>query len=216
MDRDDRGRSVEYATELFARESEAQRWVRRELEARGLPLIQVSPLEGRLLAVLARSVDARRVLEVGTLGGYSALWLVSLLPPDARLLTLERVPEHAELAREAVRRAGEEGRIEVREGEAGEALAALVGDPPFDFVFIDADKEGYPRYLEEAARLLRPGGIVAVDNALWKGKAARPPEEDDASTRGVRELNRMMAEDPRFQGVIVPIRDGLAVARFRG
>lgn len=214
MDESVRQRCVEYAEGLYARETDAQRWVRSELERRDLPLIHVSPLEGRLLALLARTVDAARLLEVGTLGGYSALWLVSLLPGHAELLTLERHPDHAALAREAFQRAGEEDRIALREGDARTALAELPGDPPFDFVFVDADKESYPEYLEHAAALMRPGGLVVADNAFWKGKVLEP--DDEPGTRGIVEYNRMIAEDPRFEGLVLPVRDGLSVARFRG
>lgn len=245
MDESTAERNVAYAEALFAKESDAQRWIGSELESRGLPLIQISALEGRLLALLARAVDARRVLEVGTLGGYSALWLLSLLHTEARVVTLERDPEAMALAREGIARAGEESRVELLEGDARETMAELAGEPPFDFVFIDADKESYPAYLEHAASLLRPDGLVAGDNAFWDGRAAgaeaagqaaegvyepsgelqrglgaadRGPgeEEGDASLRGIRTFNRMLAEDPRFEGVIVPVRDGLAVARFRG
>lgn len=216
MDEETRDRCEAYATELYARESETQRWIREQLEARDLPLIQISALEGRILALLARSVDAGRVLEIGTLGGYSALWLLSLLPGHARLVTLERDPEHAELAREAFRRAGEEDRVELREGDARELLGALPGDPPFDVVFIDADKESYPTYLEEAAALMRPGGLLLADNSFLGGRAADPGEADDPAARGIREFNRVLSEGPRFEAVIVPVRDGLTVARFQG
>lgn len=209
-------RSIEYATELYARESDTQRWVLGQLEERDLPSVQISALEGRILAVLARSVDARRLLEVGTLGGYSALWLVSLLEGHARLVTVEKDPDAAAVAREAFRRAGEDDRIDLREEDAHELLPRLPGSPPFDFVFVDADKAGYPRYLESAASLMRPGGILAADNTFWEGRAADPAAEADDSTRGIRAFNETLAEDPRFEAVIVPVRDGLTVARFVG
>lgn len=216
MDEETRDRCVEYATGLYARESAAQEWIREELAERDLPPVHVSALEGRLLAVLARSVDATRLLEVGTLGGYSALWLVSLLERHARLLTLERDPDAAELARAAFRRAGEEERVALREGDARETLRELPATPPFDFVFVDADKEAYPRYLEASAELMRPGGLLAADNTFWRGEAADPPPDPDGATRGIRAFNRSLAEDPRFQAAAIPIRDGLTVARFVG
>lgn len=205
-----------YATELYAGGTETHAWIREELDRRGLPEIQVSPLEGRLLAVLAAAAGATRLLEVGTLGGSSALWLVSLLPGHARLTTLEKDPAHAELAREAFRRAGEEDRIELREGDAREILGDLAGGSPFDLVFVDADKEAYPDYLETSTALLRPGGLVLADNTFWKGRATSEPDPDDAATAAIRSFNRTVADDPRFEGVIVPIRDGLTVARYRG
>lgn len=206
---------VAYAEKLFAGEGQVHGWILRELEARGLPLIQVSPLEGRLLALLARAIDARRLLEIGTLGGYSALWLLSLLSPEARLTTVERDPACAALAREAFERAGEAGRVELLVGDARDEVPRLLGGPAFDLVFIDADKQSYPEYLEWSRSLLRPGGLVIGDNAFWDGLVV-DPAAGDGDTAGVREFNRRLAEDPRFQGVIVPIRDGLAVARFNG
>lgn len=211
-------RLLEYARELFARESEVHEWICAQIEARGFPPIHVSPLEGRILAVLAGLVGASRLLEIGTLGGYSALWLVSLLSEDARLISIENDPHHAELAREVIRRAGEEERIELRVGDAREILEhEILPDPAsrgaFDLVFIDADKEGYPYYLEAAADLLRPGGLLLGDNAFWEGKVVDDSACDPA-TEAIREFNRRLAEDRRFRGVILPVRDGLAAAMF--
>lgn len=222
-----------YIEELYAPETDAMRWIRSELEARDLPLIQVSALQGRLMALLASIAGARRLLEIGTLGGYSGLWLLSLLPEDARLVTLEVEPAHAELAREAFARAGEGRRAEVRLGEARETLRDLSGRASFDLVFIDADKEAYPFYLEQASRLLGPGGLLLADNTLWRGDVARIPdeaggsdagheaasesgEEPDAETRALRRFNRQLAEAPAFETILVPIRDGLTVARRTG
>jgi predicted O-methyltransferase YrrM len=204
-----------YVESLHAPETDTMRWIREELERRELPLIHVSALEGRLLALLAATAGARRLLEIGTLGGYSGLWLLSLLPSDARIVTLERDPAHAELARQAMARAGEEGRAEVRLGEARETLEDLAGRASFDLVFIDADKESYPFYLEEAAGLLGPGGLLLADNTLWKGRVADPSDQE-ASTAAIRTFNERLARDERFDAVIVPVRDGLTVARRRG
>lgn len=217
LDREAWNACLAYAEGLVAHETEAHRWIGAELEARGLPRIQVSPLEGKLLALLAALGGARRLLEVGTLGGYSGLWLVSLLPGDARLVTIEVDPAHAVLAREAFRRAGEEERIRLLEGDARELLPGLVGDAdgPFDLVFLDADKRSYPEYLERSTELLRPGGLLLGDNAFWDGRVVDDPDPDE-DTRGIREFNRRLAEDPRFQATIVPVRDGLAVGRFLG
>lgn len=216
MNAETRESCLRYATELYADETETHAWIRGELEARGLPEIQISPLQGRLMAVLAASAGASRLLEVGTLGGTSALWLLSLLPSEARLVTLEKDPDHAALAREAFRRAGEERRVELVEGEARQALTELSARPPFDLAFIDADKVGYPAYLEASAGLLRSGGLVLADNTFWKGRAPEETEPGDEATAAIRAFNRTVAEDPRFEGVIVPVRDGLTVARYVG
>lgn len=212
-----------YIEELYAPETETMRWIRGELEERGLPLIQVSALQGRAMAVLALLSGARRLLEIGTLGGYSGLWLLSLLPEDARLVTLEKESAHAELAREALERAGEERRAEVRLGDAREILRDLSGHAAFDLVFIDADKESYGFYLDQAARLLRPGGLLLADNTLWRGRVAEAPPEGEAgedgadpTTRALRSFNRDLAADGRFDAVLLPIRDGLTVARRKG
>ena len=202
-----------YVRQLFAAEDEVLEELRYEISRRGLPEIHISAEQGRFLQVLLRAVAARRVLEVGTLGGYSAIWMARALPPDGRLLTLEIDPGHAAFAREFVARAGLEDRVEIRIGDAAAAMAALDAAEPFDAVFIDADKEGYPAYLEQALRLLRPGGLVIADNAFWSGRVLdEDPEEE--STRAVQELNRRLAEHPHLTGTIVPMRDGLAVAVY--
>jgi predicted O-methyltransferase YrrM len=208
-----------YSEELFAPETEAHRWIRSEIEIRGFPPIHVSPLEGRILAVLAHLCGAGRLLELGTLGGYSALWLLSLLPEDALLITVEVDAGHADLAREAFERAGESRRIRLLEGEARAALEGeLIDDPgrsSFDLIFIDADKENYPYYLDAACDFLKPGGLLIGDNAFWEGRVVDVAARD-AETEAIRVFNRRLAEDPRFDGVLVPVRDGLAVAKFVG
>lgn len=199
----------EYLCGLFAREDDTLLALREEADRTGLPPIAISPDAGRLLQVLLRAVDARRVLEVGTLGGYSAIWMARALPPDGRLLTLEAEPAHAAFARRWLARAGVADRVEVREGRALELLPALDGER-FDVVFLDADKEPLPTYFEWALRLLRPGGLVIADNALWGGRVL-DSSETDAKTQGVREFNRRLASDPRVTGIVVPTHDGVAI-----
>lgn len=220
MDRETMESCVAYATELYAEESETHRWIRDEIEARGIPAIQVSPLEGRLLGLLARVADAARVLEIGTLGGYSGLWILSALPEEAELVTLEKAEAHAELAREAFARAGVDDRAEVRVGDAADVLEQMAvggrrAEATFDMAFVDADKESYPLYLDRLTTLMRPGGLVTADNVFWEGKVV-DRAEDDAGTRAIREFNRRLAEDEAFEAAVIPIRDGLAVARYRG
>jgi caffeoyl-CoA O-methyltransferase len=199
----------EYLCGLFAREDETLLALREEADRTGLPPIAVSPDAGRLLQVLLKAVGARRVLEVGTLGGYSAIWIARALPDDGRLITLEAEPTHAAFARRFLARAGVAERVEVREGRALDLLPALDGER-FDAVFLDADKEPLPTYFEWALRLLRPGGLLIADNALWGGRVY-DGAENDARTQGVREFNRRLASDPRITGIVVPTHDGVAI-----
>jgi predicted O-methyltransferase YrrM len=202
-------RLAEYVTELFAREDDALRAIRTGHRGHDLPEIHVSPDEGAILAMLLRTVAARRVLEVGTLGGYSGVWMARALPAGGRLVTIEGDPKHAAYARDAFARAGVAERVEVIEGAALDVLSGLAG--PFDAIFLDADKGLLPRYLDEAIRLLRPGGLLLCDNTYMDGAVA-DPAVSTADVRGMRELNRSVARDPRFVAAVIPVRDGLLAA----
>lgn len=203
----------EYIAGLFAREDEILASLREEADRTGLPPIAISADEGRLLQVLLTAIGARHVLEVGTLGGYSAIWMARALPPDGRLLSIEIEPEHAKFARRYVERAGLSSRVEVRVGRALEVLPSLDGQR-FDAIFLDADKEPLPTYFEWGLRLVRPGGLIIADNALWGGRVVDEGEADE-KTLAVRELNRRMASDPRVLGIVVPTHDGVAVGLVR-
>jgi predicted O-methyltransferase YrrM len=187
-------------------------------DAAGLPAIQVSPLQGRLLAILVAAQGARRILEIGALGGYSTIWLARALPPDGQVITLELNPTHAAVARANVVQAGLGDRVEVRVGPALDSLRALIaeGRGPFDFIFIDADKTGYPEYFALALRLSRRGTMIIADNVVRDGAVA-DPDSTDANVLAVRQLNDMMANEPRvtatvLQTVGVKGYDGFAVA----
>ena len=206
-------RAGDYITGLFSAEDELLAALREEADRTGLPPISISADEGRLLQVLLTAIGARRVLEVGTLGGYSAICMARALPPDGRLLTVDIEEKHAAFARRYIRRAELQDRIEVRVGRALDVLPALDGER-FDVMFLDADKEPLPTYFEWALRLVRPGGLIIADNALWGGRVY-DGEESDERTRGVREFNRRMSTDPRVLGIIVPTHDGVAVAVVR-
>lgn len=202
-----------YAADLFGREDRLLAELRTEMEDRGLPPIQVPARTGLLLHVLVRATGARRILEIGTLGGYSAIWMGRALPDGGRLVSLEKSSRHAAVAREAVARAGLDDRIEVREGRAADLLPTIGPDGEWDVVFLDADKESYLAYLEHARRLLRPGGLLLADNAFWKGRVLEE-DADDASTLGIQAFNEAVARDPAFVGTILPVGDGvLAAAR---
>ncbi len=207
-----------YIENLFAPQDEALEAAVRESQRAGLPEIQVSPNEGKLLQLLAEMVGARRILEVGTLGGYSAINLARGMAEDGTLISLELDEHHAEVARHNVARAGFDERVEIRVGDARELLARIAdnGEGPFDLVFIDADKQGYPEYLEWAMRLSRPGSLILGDNTIWDGTIINP---QDASTWAIYEFNERLAKDPRLSAIVLPLMrervDGLAIARVR-
>jgi caffeoyl-CoA O-methyltransferase len=209
----------DYIQNQFAPQDEALEAAVRESQRAGLPEIHVSPNEGKLLRLLAETVGARRILEIGALGGYSAINLARGMAEDGRLISLEIDEHHAEVARQNVERAGLAERVEIRVGDARELLAQLSeGDEgPFDLVFIDADKGGYPEYLEWALRLSRPGSLILGDNTIWGGAIIDP---QDDSTRAINEFNERIARDPRLSAIILPLMresmvDGLAIARVR-
>lgn len=200
-----------YAEDLFAREDPLLAELRAEMEGRGFPLIQVPARTGQLLSILVRAVGARKIVEVGTLGGYSALWMAKALPAHGRLLTLEVDSGHAELAREFVERAGRGEVVEVRVGDAAEILPEIGPDAGWDVVFLDADKERYSTYLRQAERLLRPGGLLVADNAFWRGRILEEADEADAATRALQEFNRTLAGHASFDATILPVGDGVAI-----
>jgi len=184
----------------------------------GLPPISVSPSQGTMLHVLARAQGARRILEIGTLGGYSAIWLGRALPTGGRLITLEAEPRHAEVARANLARAGLRDLAEVRVGPALETLPQLhaAGDAPFDLIFIDADKPAYPDYLSWSLRLSRPGTMIIADNVVRDGAVADPASRD-ANVQGVRRFIEMMAAEPRISATVIQTvgskgYDGFALA----
>jgi predicted O-methyltransferase YrrM len=167
--------------------------------AAGLPTIDVAPNQGKLLHLLARIQGAKRVLEIGTLGGYSTIWLARALPSDGRLVTLEAEAKHANVAKANIERAGLSSLVELRLGPALDSLALLhqEGVPPFDFIFIDADKQNIPRYLEWSLRLSRPGTVIITDNVVREG-AIINSEDPDPRVQGVRRFFEMVAADPRL------------------
>lgn len=198
----------DYITDLFAPEDDALRWIQAEAARRELPAISVKAHEGRLLQFLVRAVGARAVVEIGTLAGYSAVWMARALPPDGKLYTLEKSGKHAEVARASFTRAGVSERVELLEGDAHESLRRLHPRAPFDFVFIDAEKAGYAPYLAWAVEHLRPGGMVAAHNAFRGGKVLKPESDDD---RAMQSFNRALADDLRLDSLILAIGDGMAV-----
>lgn len=210
-----------YFTDLLSLQDEALTDALRASDAAGLPSINVSPPHGKLLQLLAQIQGARRILEIGTLGGYSTIWLARALPADGRLITLEYDPHHAQVARANLARAGLDGVTEVRVGPALDSLAALAAETPapepFDVVFIDADKVNNGRYVEWALKLTRPGSLIVLDNVVRRGKVADPVYTDD-SVRGTREGLELFAKHPKLTATAVQTvggkgYDGFALAR---
>jgi predicted O-methyltransferase YrrM len=207
-----------YVTELLVRPDQALNAALQRSGEAGLPAIHVSPPQGKLLELLARAMGARKILEIGTLGGYSTIWLARALPHDGALVTLEIDPKHAEVARHNLIRAGLDHLVELRLGPARETLSTLLaeGGGPFDLIFIDADKPGYPDYLEWALKLSRRGSLIVADNVVRDGaviEAASP----DPNVRAVRRFHELLSADPRASATVVQTvgakgYDGLAVA----
>ncbi|MFF2044387.1 O-methyltransferase [Kitasatospora sp. NPDC058170] len=177
---------------------------RAAADAAGLPRIAVAPNQGKLLHLLALTQGARRILEVGTLGGYSAIWLARALPADGELITLEIDPTHAGVARGNLARAGLDKVAEVRLGRAADSLAALAeeGAEPFDLVFIDADKPSNPEYFAWALKLTKPGSLIIVDNVV-RGGAVADADSTEPATVGTRRLHELIAAEPRVSGTSV-------------
>lgn len=204
-----------YIEGLFAPHDEILAAALEDMEQGGLPSINVSANEGKLLYLLAKLSGAKKVLEIGTLGGYSTIWLARALPADGRVLSLEYAPKHAEVARKNIARAGFADRVEVRLGAGLDLLPQIVanGEGPFDLFFIDADKDNYPGYLEWALKLSRPGSLILSDNLIRNGAVLNP---EPGSVSGiVAAYNRELAQNPRLESIILPIvrgnLDGLGV-----
>ena len=212
-----------YLTDLFVQRDDALTEALREADAAGVPSIHVSPTQGAFLHLLARIRGARRVLEVGTLVGYSTIWLARAVPspPEGLVLSLEIDPARAAMARTNVDRAGIGDRVEIRVAPAAESLAdleraAAAGSlAPFDLVFIDADKPNYPNYFDAVIDHVRPGGLIIADNVLWSGKVLLPADEQDHQTAALVRYAELVTDDPRVEQVMVPLRDGLLIARRR-
>ena len=184
-------------------------------EAAGLPAINVAPNQGKLLMLLARAIGARKILEIGTLGGYSTIWLGRALAPDGRLVTLEANPIYAEVARANIARAGLASLVEIRVGRALDTLPSLATEAPFDLIFIDADKPGTPGYFQWAVKLARPGSLIVVDNVVREG-AVLDAASEDASVQGMRRFFELAATDPRVSGTAIQTiggkgHDGIAI-----
>jgi predicted O-methyltransferase YrrM len=203
--KNDRWSAVDrYLEERLLGADEVLAAVLEDIRAHHLPAISVSPSQGKLLFVLARAMGARRILELGTLGGYSGIWLARALPPDGRLVTIEVEPTHAEVARRSFERAGVSRLVDLRVGSALTALPRIEADGtgPFDFIFIDADKPAYTEYLDWAIRLCRSGGLILADNVVRNGEVTEATSVDVAVV-GVRRFMAAVETDRRVSATAI-------------
>jgi predicted O-methyltransferase YrrM len=206
----------DYIVATFAQEDDLLKAMPADAEKRGIPLINISPEQGKFLQVLMGALGAKRVLEVGSLFGYSTLWMARALPTDGKLVTIELSPLHADATRENIAKAGLSDKVEVRQGDAREVLPQLAAEAPFDLAFIDAEKAQYVDYFEQVMQLMRKGGLVIADNASANGRAWQAePQENRDHVLAIRALNQRMASDPRLTSVLVPISDGMCVGVVR-
>ena len=206
-----------YIEKLFLAPDFALEAALNSSKAAGLPTINVSPAEGKLLHMLARIQGARKILELGTLGGYSTIWLARALPPEGRLISLEIDPKRAEIARANIARAELANAVEIRVGPAADSLHKLLieGRGPFDLIFIDADKQGYAEYLQWSLKLSRPGTLIVADNVVRKG-AVTDPGSADENVQGIRKFNEALTAEKRVTTTVIQTvgckgYDGLAL-----
>jgi predicted O-methyltransferase YrrM len=211
----------EYLSDVVVRPNSPLKRAVRSALAAGMPPIEVAPNAGKLLKLLVQLSGARRVLEIGTLAGFSTIWMAQGLPDDGKLVTCEYLPKHARVARANVDAAGIGHKVEIRVGAALDSLPALEGEgrDPFDFVFIDADKENNPHYLNWAIRLGRPGTAIVMDNVVWEG-ALLDPSMDQVNAPGIITALEIMGEDPRLDATVIQTVgskgwDGFALALVR-
>jgi caffeoyl-CoA O-methyltransferase len=199
-----------YIDELFAVQDEALLQAWENIPKKGLPAINITPEEGRCLQFLVRACSAKKALEIGTLGGYSGIWIARGLLPGGKLITLEIQERHAQVAREHFALAGLSDQVEVCVGDAHTTLSQLSSQAPFDFVFIDADKPAYSDYFDWAMENTRLGGVIATHNAFRHGAVA-DEADTDINTQVIRSLNQRVAQDPRLISTIYPAGDGTLV-----
>lgn len=206
-----------FAEKLFPDDPVQEATLRASEDARLAP-INVTAAQGKFLMLLAKAIRARRVLEIGTLGGYSTIWLARGLPTDGRIITMEIDPETAQVARENIARAGFEGMVDVRIGRAVDSLRTLTDEAPdpFDLIFIDADKPNNPAYVDWAIRLARPGSLIVVDNVVRDGRVA-DAASGDPDVQGARQLFDLLATEPRLTATAIQTvggkgYDGFALA----
>lgn len=208
----------EYINRLFVKEDEALMNVPASIGEAGIPSISISANQGKFLHLMAKLVNAKKILEIGTLAGYSTIWMARALPPGGRLITLELDPLHAEVARKNIRAAGLEAVVDIRIGKAMDSLQQMeaAGEGPFDMIFIDADKPPYAEYFQWAVRLSRPGTLIIADNVIREGKILDEHDKDEM-VAGVQRFNKMLSENSAVDATIIQTigekeHDGMALA----
>ncbi len=201
-----------FLRERFHQDDEALARLQQEALAEGLPPISIGPEQGRFLQLMVRLTQARKVLEIGALGGYSGAWMGRALPEGGRLISLELEEKHAAFARRQWQAMGLDDRMEVRVGPALETLPGLADEAPFDLVFIDADKANYPRYLEWALEYSHPGTVILGDNVEMGGRLLDPERQGNPDIQGMRGFLEMLSSHPRLESTVLPYPDGLSLA----
>ena len=207
----------EYLLSVSLRESDVMRRLREETAEHPRAHMQIAPEQAQFLQFLVQLVGARRVLEIGVFTGYSALAVAEVLPPNGEIVACDISEEYTEVARRYWREAGVDNQIDLRIAPANDTLAALLDDDQagtFDFAFIDADKESYDTYYEQSLKLLRPGGVIAIDN-VFRGGRVTEPAPDDESVMVVRDLNEKLHTDERIELTVLPLADGVTLAMKR-
>ena len=208
----------QYISDLFIKKDDALDKITSNIETSGIPQISVSANQGSLLQILALATGAKKILEVGTLGGYSTVWMARALPADGKLITLEIDPKHAEVAKTNLKTAGQDHKVEIRLGKAIDLLPQLEkeGAGPFDMIFIDADKPPYAEYFQWALKLSRPGTLIIADNVIREGKVVNENESDEM-VKGARRFNEVLSKETRVTATIIQtvgekLHDGIALA----
>jgi predicted O-methyltransferase YrrM len=206
-----------YIVDTFVQEDDILKGIVKGTEENKIPLIQVSPDNGKFLFLLIKMIGAKRVLEIGTLAGYSTIWMARALPEGGKLVTLEISKEHADFAQGNFKKAGLENKIQLVFGKAMDSLEKLLetthSKDKFDFVFIDADKENSSAYFDKAIKLTNSGGVIATDNTLKNGNVIK--KDVDEGTKGIQLYNKNAANDPRVESLLISISDGLTISRVK-